>query len=329
MKPASDTLKRPLQDLRISVIDACNFRCGYCMPAGQKYEFLKPDQRLSFLEIEQIARAFVNSGVRKLRVTGGEPLLRPHLEELIHSLAQIPNVEDLSLTTNAFLLAEKAGLLHQAGLKRLTISCDSIREETFRKLSGFKGSAKRILAAIDTAMEAGFTDIKVNCVVQKGINDHEIEEMIRHFGPRGVIVRFIEFMDVGNQNHWEKSRVVPSRKIIEELRKSHSVKPLEENYFGEVAGRWLLDETFEIGFISSVSQPFCKSCTRARLSTEGKVYTCLFASEGTSLRPFLHDGHALEQEIRRIWSSRSDRYSEIRASRPRSEHKVEMYQIGG
>ncbi len=327
-----DFFKRPLRDLRISVTDNCNFRCTYCMPASEKYSFLNKQDWLSFTEIVTLAKVFVKSGVKKLRITGGEPLLRPNIPDLIQELAAL-EVEDLSITTNGYLLKPLLTHLYQAGLKRLTVSLDSIHETTFSTMSGGQYQVRRVLENLEKARQIGFESIKVNCVVQKGVNDQEIEELLLWCCSRGLIPRFIEYMDVGNKNHWMADEVVPSREILARLSQKYSVESLEENYYGEVASRYLLDGKWEIGFISSVSQPFCGSCTRARLSTDGKIYTCLFSGQGTDVRTLLRSG-ANEEEIfafiRQIWTKRNDRYSEVRSTEEAPEReKVEMYQIGG
>ncbi|MCR4338164.1 MAG: GTP 3',8-cyclase MoaA [Candidatus Omnitrophica bacterium] len=338
MHPITDSFNRPLHDLRISVIDRCNFRCTYCMPEeeGKSYTFLKKSQWLSFGEILRLTKLFVRLGVTKVRLTGGEPLLRPQLPELIRDLNKIPGMEDLALTTNGALLSKQAQSLKDAGLRRLTVSLDALDEKTFQQMSGRRGNLFEVLKGITTAEDAGFESIKFNVVLQRGINDHAILDLVKYFKGSGHILRFIEYMDVGNCNHWESKEVVPSREILKIINEKYPIKPLGANYFGEVAERYAFaDGTGEVGFISSVSQPFCGTCTRARLSTDGKIYTCLFATKGTDLRTPLRSG-ATDEElitvIKNVWQKRADKYSENRAlfrSLKENPQKVEMYQIGG
>jgi len=335
--PVRDALQRPLHDLRISVIDRCNFRCPYCMPEDQyahDHVFLAKDQRLRFEEIERITRAFVRLGVRKLRLTGGEPLLRRELPELVRILAQIPQVEDLALTTNGVLLPRFAQALRDAGLKRLTVSLDSLDPATFHRLSGGRGQVEEVLAGIAAAEAAGFTQIKLNCVVMRGVNDTQVLDLIERYRGTRHIVRFIEYMDVGTLNGWRPDFVVPSAELIERIAKRWPLQPLERNYGGEVAQRYAFaDRAGEIGFISSVSQPFCGDCSRARLSADGKLYTCLFAQSGFDLREPLRAGATDDQLaalVAQRWAQRADRYSEQRAQlRARGGDKVEMFAIGG
>jgi len=338
VEPVRDSRTRPLHDLRISVIDRCNFRCPYCMPEDQyahDHVFLAKDQRLRFEEIERIARAFAALGVRKLRLTGGEPLLRRDLPELVRQLAQIPGVDDLALTTNGVLLPRFAQSLRDAGLKRLTVSLDSLDPATFHKLSGGRGQVEEVLAGIAAAEAAGFTQIKLNCVVMRGVNDVQTLDLVERYRGSGHIVRFIEYMDVGTLNGWREDLVVPSGELIARMAARWPLQPLDRNYGGEVAQRYAFaDGAGEIGFISSVSQPFCGDCSRARLSADGKLYTCLFAQSGFDLREPLRAGatHAeLQSLIAQRWAQRSDRYSERRAEmRARGEDsKVEMFAIGG
>jgi len=333
-----DTLGRPLRDLRISVIDRCNFRCPYCMPEDQFADdavFLSKNERLRFEEIERIARAFVASGVRKLRLTGGEPLLRRELPQLVGMLRRIPQVEDIALTTNGVLLPRLAAALREAGLMRLTVSLDTLDEPTFRKLSGGRGEVSEVLAGIAAAEEAGFGQIKLNCVVMRGVNDGQVLDLIERFRGTGHIVRFIEYMDVGTLNQWQGELVVPSAELIERIARRWPLRPLERNYRGEVAERYAFDDgAGEIGFISSVSQPFCGDCSRARLSADGKMYTCLFARDGHDLRLPLRAGASDEELIALIgkhWTARNDRYSERRAELRAlgDSSKVEMFTIGG
>ena len=330
---------RPLKDLRISVTDRCNFRCTYCMPAeifGESYKFLPKNEILSFEEIARLARIFVEFGVNKLRITGGEPLLRTDLHILIAMLTGMPGLEDLTLTTNAYLLPQQARQLKDAGLQRITISLDTLDDEVFKEMNGRGISIDRVLQGIDAAAAVGLAPIKINAVVQKGVNDHTVVELARYFKNSGHIVRFIEYMDVGNRNGWKWDQVVPAAEIIQRIDAEMPLEPVDSNYPGEVANRYRYrDGQGEIGVISSVSQPFCANCTRSRLSTDGKLYTCLFASTGVSLRDEMRAGASdddLKNLIARIWTRRTDRYSEERtelASLQNVPAKVEMYQIGG
>ena len=338
MRPR-DTLGRPLRDLRISVMDRCNFRCPYCMPREQyheSYRFLKTAERLSFEEIVRLTRLFVRLGVRKLRLTGGEPLLRANLADLIGDLTTIPGVEDVALTTNGVLLARHAAELKAAGLHRITVSLDSLDPQVFARMSGGFGGIDDVLDGIEHAADAGLAPIKVNAVVQRGVNDHTVLDLIQRFRGTGVIVRFIEYMDVGNRNHWQQELVVPSRELVARIAERWPLEPMQRNYRGEVAERYrFADGEGEIGFISSVSQPFCGDCSRARLSSDGVLYTCLFATQGTSLRDVMRAGASdeeLTELMRRLWAGRADRYSERRASLRRAaaeQRKIEMYYIGG
>jgi cyclic pyranopterin phosphate synthase len=333
-----DRMGRAMHDLRISVMDRCNFRCPYCMPKetfGEGYRFLGTADRLSFQEITRLAGLFVALGVRKLRLTGGEPLLRAGLPELVGDLAALPEVEDVALTTNGVLLARHAEDLKAQGLARVTVSLDSLDPAVFRAMSGGFGTPTEILDGIAAAIRAGLAPIKVNCVVQRGVNEHTVLPLIEHFRGTPVIVRFIEYMDVGTRNHWDRARVVPSRELHAAIVARWPLVAVAANYRGEVAERYAFaDGAGEIGFISSVSQPFCGACTRARLSSEGRLYTCLFATEGLDLRTPLRDGAddaTLTGLIRGAWLGRTDRYSEIRAGSDASaaNHKIEMYYIGG
>ena len=334
-----DTMGRPLRDLRISVMDRCNFRCPYCMPREtfhEKYQFLRTVERLSFEEIVRLTRLFVPLGVRKLRLTGGEPLLRANLPDLIGDLTDVPGIEDVALTTNGMLLAQHASELKAAGLKRITVSLDSLDPEVFSKMTGGLGSVEDVLNGVEHARRAGLDPIKLNVVVQRGMNDHTVLDLIERFRGTSVIVRFIEYMDVGNRNHWEPDRVVPSKELVARIDARWPIAPLEPNYRGEVAERYgFRDGRGEVGFISSVTQPFCGHCSRGRLSSDGVLYTCLFATQGTSLRDALRGGASDEQLIeiiRNVWLKRGDRYSEMRADLRRStdtQPKVEMYYIGG
>ena len=333
-----DRRGRPLRDLRISVMDRCNFRCPYCMPEDQyhrDFQFLHSDERLSFREIVQLARLFVARGVTKLRLTGGEPLLRPGLVDLVGELSLIEGVEDLALTTNGILLAQHAAALKAAGLDRVTVSLDALDEGTFRRMSGGRGTPERVLEGVDAAIEAGLKPIKVNTVVQRGINERGLYALLERFRNTGVVVRFIEYMDVGTLNGWNENELVSSAELVRRIGERWPIHPLEAGYRGEVAERWAFEDgAGEIGFISSVTQPFCGDCTRARLSSDGSLYTCLFAARGTDLRGPLRagaDDAELGRIIDRVWSARADRYSELRAEGGREvrTEKIEMYYIGG
>lgn len=331
-----DRFNRPLQDLRISLTDRCNFRCQYCMPAeifGPGYAFLPKEQILSFEEITTLGQIFAELGVKKLRLTGGEPLLRKDVAELIQRLLHIQGIEDIGLTTNGVLLTKQAKSLYEAGLRRLNISLDALNDDVFHRLNGRHIDAKYVLQGIDAALEAGF-NVKVNMVVQKGINDQEIIPMASYFRKKKVTLRFIEFMDVGNTNEWKWEKVMTKQEIWEQLSSHFDLEPVEQAYFGEVAKRYRYKgEQTEIGFITSVSESFCSSCTRARISADGKLYTCLFANEGFDLKVLLRGGFSKE-EIREkmidIWSQRHDRYSDMRTEETRkNKKKIEMSYIGG
>ncbi len=342
MNTVQDTFSRPLVDLRISVSDRCNFRCPYCMPAevyGERYKFLPKPQILTFEEIACLARIFVSLGVRKLRLTGGEPLVRAQFPRLVEHLARIEGVEDLALTTNGFLLSKCARELRAAGLKLVTVSLDSLDDEIFRRMNGRDYDKNQVLEGIESAEKAGLLPIKINCVVQRGVNDHTIAELARRFKGTGHIVRFIEFMDVGNLNKWDPMQVVTAREIYEHIHAECPLEPVSANYRGEVANRYRYkDGSGEIGIIASVSQPFCGDCTRARLSTDGKLVTCLFAKDGFDLRGPLRAGASdlqLREMIQSVWDRRADRYSELRYESLQSNgeipqrRKIEMYQLGG
>ena len=332
----NDSRGRPLRDLRISVMDRCNFRCPYCMPEDKyhkDFQFLHSDERLSFAEIFRVAKIFAELGVNKLRITGGEPLLRSELPELIAELRSIAGIEDIALTTNGILLAQNAAALKAAGLDRVTVSLDSLDPEVFQKMSGGRGSVERVLEGIDEAVLAGLNPIKINAVVKRGINDHTVLDLVEHFRGTNVIVRFIEYMDVGTINHWHRSETVAAKELVERINDQWDISPAEQNYHGEVASRYLFDDgQGEVGFISSVTAPFCGSCTRARLSSDGKLFTCLFAAQGIDLRTPLRaasSDHDLAELISGVWQRRNDRYSELRARKGIPEDKVEMYYIGG
>jgi cyclic pyranopterin phosphate synthase len=333
-----DALRRPIHDLRISVMDRCNFRCPYCMPREtfhESYRFLKSNERLDFAELLRLARVFVRAGVKKLRITGGEPLLRPNLPDLIGDLTSLPGIEDIALTTNGMLLAKYATELKAAGLGRITVSLDSLDPDVFAKMSGGFGGVAEVLDGIEHARRAGLSPIKINTVVQRGVNDHTLLDLVSHFRGTGVVVRFIEYMDVGTRNHWNPDLVVPSRELAARIHARWPLRSLAPDYRGEVAERHAFEDgQGEVGFISSVSQPFCGDCSRARISSDGSFYTCLFATQGTDLRGPLRAG-ATDDEmfelIRGIWSGRRDRYSELRATMRGTAglHKVEMNYIGG
>ncbi len=330
-----DRFGRALRDLRISVTDRCNFRCLYCMPRdvfGAQYAFLPRDQILSFEEITRLARIFVALGVRKLRLTGGEPLLRHDLPVLVQMLAQISDV-DVALTTNGSLLAEQAQALADAGLRRVTVSLDSLDDAVFRTMNDVDFPVSRVLDGITAAEEAGLGKAKINCVVRRGFNDHTVVDLARHFKGSGHIVRFIEYMDVGHSNGWRLDDVVAGAEIVRAISAEMPLEPVAANYAGEVAQRWrYADGGGEAGVITSVSQPFCGDCTRARLSAEGSLYTCLFATKGTDLRALVRDGSddtAITSAIGGVWAARDDRYSEQRTDATARSARVEMSYIGG
>ncbi|MBK8906035.1 MAG: GTP 3',8-cyclase MoaA [Anaerolineaceae bacterium] len=332
-----DKFGRPVRDLRISVIDKCNFRCPYCMPAeifGADYNFLTNDQLLSDDEIVRLASLFAQLGVTKFRLTGGEPLIRPNLPGLIARLAQVPGVEDLALTTNGYYLAKQAQALKEAGLHRLTVSLDSLDNEVFQELNGRRSTVDHVLNGLAAAEAAGFKKLKINCVVKKGINDHTLVDLARHFKGTGHIVRYIEYMDVGNLNGWKLDDVVTADEILAKIDAELPIQPVPPNYPGEVANRYrYVDGEGEIGIIASVTKPFCGDCTRARLSSAGEYYTCLFAHQGIDLRTPLRANASDEEMLELIggvWQRRTDRYSELRTSFTRLPAKgAEMYRLGG
>jgi GTP 3',8-cyclase len=334
MSSLTDRIGRPVRDLRISVTDRCNFRCTYCMPKeifGKDYEFLPRSDLLGFEEIAEIVRLFVARGVEKVRVTGGEPLLRKAIEDLIEMIRGVEGVTDLTLTTNASLLGRKAEALAAAGLSRVTVSLDAIDDATFQAMNDVGYPVSAVLEAIEIASGVGLGPIKVNCVVKRGVNDHAIVDMARHFRGTGHIVRFIEYMDVGTTNGWRLDDVLPAAEMINAIDEIFPVEPVPPNYPGEVANRFRYkDGQGEIGVIASVTQPFCGSCTRARVSAEGLLYTCLFATKGEDLRSALRSGADVGAAIDRVWGDRQDRYSEIRSSQTvRIGAPVEMSYIGG
>ncbi|MCH7787220.1 MAG: GTP 3',8-cyclase MoaA, partial [Chloroflexi bacterium] len=300
MEMITDKFRRPLRDLRISVTDRCNFRCTYCMPAeiyGERYEFLPKADLLTFEEITRLTKIMVGLGAQKVRLTGGEPLVRSDIEKLVNSLAQVKGVEDLTMTTNAYLLPQKAQALKDAGLQRITVSLDTLDNEIFKRMNGRGFGTERVLEGIEAAERVGLHPIKINSVVQKGVNDHTIVDLARYFKERGHIVRFIEYMDVGTLNGWKMDQVVPSDEIVARIDAELPLEPIEGNYRGEVALRYRYrDGGGEIGVISSVTKPFCGDCTRLRLSPEGQIYTCLFGSVGTDLRDPMRDG-ATDEEL--------------------------------
>ena len=331
-----DQFQRPLRDLRVSVTDRCNFRCTYCMPKevfGQGYAFLPRAGILSFEEIARVVRLFIECGVEKIRLTGGEPLLRRDLYKLIAMLAPLPGLRDLTLTTNGSLLARNAQRLREAGLHRLTVSLDSLDEKTFAAMNDVGFPLEQVLDGIEAARAAGFSPIKLNMVVKRGVNDHEVAAMAQRFRGPEYNVRYIEYMDVGNTNGWRREHVVPAEEIVARIGEAFPLEAIPPRYAGEVARRFRDTETGgEIGIISSVTKPFCGDCTRARLSADGHLYTCLFASSGHDLRSALREGASDEQMrelIGKLWSARDDRYSELRASGVPALPKVEMAHIGG
>ncbi len=325
-----------MHDLRISVTDRCNFRCTYCMPReifGRDYAFLPRTEILTFEEIARLARIFVGLGVRKIRVTGGEPLVRKDLPDLVRQLAGIPGVEDIALTTNGALLAAQAAALHDAGLRRVTVSLDSLDDAVFGAMNGVGFPVARVLAGIDAAQRNGLAPVKVNMVVKRGVNETSVLPLAEYARDHGLILRLIEFMDVGQSNGWRMQDVVPAAELVGIIDAAHPLEPLPPSYPGEVATRWRYrDGAGEIGVIASVSQPFCGACTRARLSAKGELYTCLFAAAGLDLRALLRGG-ATDDEIEGViagrWERRADRYSELRSAETRGLRHVEMFAIGG
>ncbi len=332
----NDRLGRPLRDLRISVTDRCNFRCVYCMPRevfGPDYQFLRRDELLTYEEIARVARVLVGLGVEKIRITGGEPLVRRDLDELVRALRGIEGLRDLTLTTNGSLLRGQARRLAEAGLKRVTVSLDSLDDGVFRAMNDAGVGVATVLDGIAAAREAGLRPIKVNAVVKRGMNDHTVVDLARYFRGTGVIVRFIEYMDVGATNGWRLDHVVTGREVVEMISREFPLEPAEANYRGEVAQRWrYVDGAGEIGVITSISQPFCGDCTRLRLSPEGELYTCLFGTKGHDLRAVLRSGASdaeLAEFVGNVWQAREDRYSELRTEATAGLPKVEMSHIGG
>ncbi|MFP7723723.1 GTP 3',8-cyclase MoaA [Lysobacter sp. A3-1-A15] len=328
-----DRLGRPLRDLRLSVIEACNFRCPYCMPADRVGDDhgLDAASRLSFDEIETLVRGFARLGVNKLRLTGGEPLLRRHLARLVQRLAVIPGVDDIALTTNGSLLAGQARALRDAGLGRITVSLDTLDPSRFAQLSGGRGRLEDVMRGLDAAVDAGFGPIKLNCVVQRDVNDEQVLPLVAFARERGHVMRFIEYMDVGTCNGWRRDRVVPSAALRDTIDARWPLRALQPHYRGEVAERYaFVDGGGEVGFVSSVTAPFCGDCHRARVSADGTLYTCLFAGSGQPLRPLLAGGDvALSDHVGGLWQRRADRYSEERDSPLASRRHVEMFLVGG
>ncbi|MGD7044992.1 GTP 3',8-cyclase MoaA [Jeotgalibacillus proteolyticus] len=335
-EPVRDVYSRPLRDIRISVTDQCNFRCSYCMPAeifGPDFAFLPKEAYLSFDEICQLVRSMAELGVEKVRLTGGEPLLRKDLHELIEKLYAIEGIQDIALTTNAMMLPKYAEKLKAAGLQRVNVSMDAIEEDVFKKMNGRNVSTKPVLKGISAALNAGL-EVKINMVVQKGVNDDQIIPMASYFKDRNITLRFIEFMDVGSTNGWKLSSVVTKKEIIERLNEKFKVIPLDEAYYGEVASRYRYAGTSsEVGVISSVSDSFCSTCTRARISADGRFYTCLFASDGFDLKAFMRNTSTSEEitdKIALLWNKRKDRYSDERTEETaKNRKKIEMSYIGG
>jgi len=335
-----DRLGRPLRDLRVSVTDRCNLRCPYCMPRevfGADHQFMATEAMCSFEEITRLCRLLAELGVEKVRITGGEPLLRRDVEQLVAMISPLAGIRDVALTTNGMLLAAKAQALRDAGLSRVTVSLDALDEEVFRKMSDTKLALGRVLAGIDAALDAGLEPVKINMVVRRGVNDHCVLPMAEHFRHRPEILRFIEYMDVGSTNAWRPGDVVPAAESLSAIRERWPLEPLEPTTPGEVAVRYrYLDGAGEVGFINSVSQPFCGGCTRARLAADGTLYTCLFAGSGDDLLSLLREGASDDQlraRLASVWGAREDRYSAVRAeqlsARPGSTPKIEMSYIGG
>ena len=330
-----DKFKRPIKDLRISVIDKCNFRCPYCMPKeifGERYQFLKNNELLSFEEIYEITKIFAKIGVEKLRITGGEPLLRKDLNLLIKDLKSIDNIKEIALTTNGFLLKKHAQSLKDSGLDRLTVSLDSLNSDSYKKLNGQNLDLNKTLESIEFANSVGFENIKINTVVMKGINEDQIIKLAEFGRKNKLIIRYIEYMDVGNINGWKPEDVVSAKEIIQTIEKKHNLISLESNYYGEVASRYGFEDGIgEIGIISSVSKPFCADCTRSRITADGLMYTCLFTNKGHDLRTQIRKNSLkdLEDYIKQIWINRSDQYSVLRSLGKLDSEKVEMFKIGG
>jgi cyclic pyranopterin phosphate synthase len=331
-----DTLGRPLKDLRISVLDRCNLRCTYCMPAeslNARGVFLRPQYLLSDGELEFLVRVFVGLGVHKLRLTGGEPLLRPGFVDLVGRLSVIEGITDLAVTTNAILMPRHAVNLKDAGLGRITVSLDSLDEAVFQEMAGNRGSVKEVLDGISAAEDAGFKQIKINTVVQRDVNDHTVLDLVSHFRNSGHTVRLIEFMDVGNVNNWDRQQVVPSAELLKSIHDRWPMRPVAQQNASETARRYEFEDgAGEVGFISSITEPFCGDCSRARITADGLFYSCLFSARGTALREMMREGmdaDEMSEVIRGLWSKRADRYSELRGSLPRQQPHIEMYRMGG
>jgi len=336
LKPITDTLARPLKDLRISVLDRCNLRCTYCMPEESLHGrgvFLPSHHLLSDGEIELLVRVFTQLGVHKVRLTGGEPLLRPGFVDLVSRISAIEGITDLALTTNGVLLPRYAAALKKAGLGRITVSLDSLDETVFREMAGGRGSVNEVLDGIKAAEQAGFDHLKINTVVQRNINDHTILDLVEYFRNSGHTVRLIEFMDVGNVNHWDRQLVVASADLLKSIHDHWALRPVARQPVGETARRYAFtDGGGEIGFISSISEPFCGDCSRARITADGTFYSCLFAARGTELRDRIREGMdavELTGVLTDLWKKRADRYSELRNELPRDQKHVEMYRMGG
>ena len=331
-----DKFNRKLQDLRISVTDRCNFRCRYCMPEelyGEAFEFLKKDQVLSFEEIIRLSKIFVSLGVNKIRITGGEPLVRKNVSHLIKSLSEIDENLDIAMTTNGYLLSKYASELHDAGLKRLTVSLDSLHNEIFKKMSGKNFDVENVLSGINKAKSEGFENIKINTVVRKGVNENSIMDLVDYCRSEGHILRFIEYMDVGTLNSWNKENVVSSKEIKGLISEKYNLKSISKNYSSETSDRFtFLDGSGEIGFISSISNPFCSNCTRARITADGKLVTCLFSNKSMNLKALLRSRKSDDEilfEISKLWSLRDDKYSLERSDNINVKNKIEMFQTGG
>lgn len=334
-KTPTDQLGRPLRDLRISVTDQCNFRCAYCMPKdvfGPDYPFLPKNEILTNEEVHKLARSFAELGIEKIRLTGGEPLLRKNLVPLVNSLSQIDLVKDLSLTTNGTLLPRYAKGLKESGLNRINISLDGLSPIVFKEMSGGRGEPAAVLEGIEAAEQADL-EVKVNMVVKKGVNEEEVLPMVRFFRDKRITLRFIEYMDVGNSNQWRSKEVLPAKEILDTIAKEFPFRPIDPNYKGEVAARYrYTDVPAEFGLINSITKPFCSDCNRARLSANGNLYTCLFANSGHDLKTIVRSGvrgSELTKHISGIWRARKDRYSEERSSQTSSQKKIEMSYIGG
>jgi cyclic pyranopterin phosphate synthase len=329
-----DKLGRVLKDLRLSLTDRCNLRCSFCMPPEKEFQFLPREELLSFEEMEIIVEALAELGVRKVRLTGGEPLLRRHIDRLISRISAIKGIEDIALTTNGFRLKEKANLLKESGLKRITVSVQSLKDEVYSKIVGRQAKVSELIEGIEECIRVGLVPVKVNTTVVRGLNDEEIVDIARFFKGMGVIVRFIEYMDVGTLTDWDMSKVVSGKEIIERIGSEMPLEPVEPKDSSEVSKRFrYTDDGLEVGVITSITEPFCRGCSRIRLSADGKLYTCLFAQEGFDVKALVRQGadkEELKETIREIWLSREDRYSELRLSEAKlRDKKVEMFRVGG